>query len=143
MRFRQLNRNFVQRRDVISGAAATGVQNTFQQLVELLTSQLKLILRSDPSTSPLSRWTKAPAFAKIFVYFCLSKRNDPVAVNIDLKVSFRQVFINFKCKPLDDGVQKLLVFLNLLRFQQLLQFSVYVQVILNAIPFCPNHPIVL
>ncbi len=143
MRFRQLNCNFVQRRDVISGAAVTGVQNTFQQLVELFTSQLKLILRSDPSTSPLSRWTKAPALAEILVYFRLSKRNNPVAVNIDLKVSFRQVLINFKCKPLDNGVQKLLVFLNFLRFQQLLQFSVYVQVILNAIPFCPNHPIVL
>ena len=57
------------------------------------------------------------------------------------------MFFNFKCKPLDNCIQQLLMFLRLLSVQKVpqkvLQFSVCIQVIFNAIAFCPNDYIVV
>lgn len=130
----------LQRRDVIAGAAVGGVQKTFQNLKKLLSPELKLILAFDLPMHPLSRRTKATAFAEIFIYLCMSTRDNPVAVMRDLIVPFRKILFNFKCEPLGNSIQQLLLCLRLLGVQEVFKFSACVQVILNAIAFCPYDP---
>ena len=91
----------------------------------------------------LARRTKATASTKILVHLRLSKLDHLVAVITDLKRPIRKILFDFKCKPLDNGIQKLMMFLRLLGVQKILQFSACVQVILNAIAICPNDPIVV
>ena len=94
-----------------------------------------------------SRRAKAAALTEIFVHLCMPKRDNLIAVSLDLIGSSRQILFNFKCKPFDNGFQQLLMFLRLLGVQKVLQkvlpFSVCIQVILNAISLCPNDLIIV
>ena len=90
-----------------------------------------------------SRRAKAAAITEIFVYLCLSKRDNLVAVKSDLIRSVRKTLFNFKCKPFDNGIKQLNMFLRLLGVQKFLQFSTCVQVIFDAISLCPNDPIIV
>ena len=133
----------LQRRDVITGAAIGGVQKTFQNLKELLSPELKLIRPLDLAMHPLSRRTKATASAEILIYLCMSTRDNSVAVMRDLIVPFRKILFNFKCEPLGNSTQQLLLCLCFLGVKEVFEFGACVQVILNAISFCPDDLIVV
>ena len=120
-----------------------GIQTTFQYLKKLFSSELKLIAASDLFMNLIFRRTKATALAKIFVHMRLSEGYHLVAVITDLKGLIRQKLFNFKCKPLYNDIQCLLMFQRLFGVQEAFKISACVQVILNAVSFCPNDPVVI
>lgn len=86
---------------------------------------------------------KATAFAEILIYLCMSTRDNSVAVMRDLIMPFRKILFNFKCEPLGNSIQQMLLCLRLLGVQEVFKFSASVQIIFNAISLCPNDPIVV